>query len=87
MNEGKYNKSTFNDGYVGDEVEMETKIDITKVDAGVGFIFAEMLTVYHIHILIVSVVLKSRENILDSSEQITFAWTNLTVTVPESSRR
>ena len=52
MNEGKYNKSTFNDGYVGDELEMETKIDITKVDAGVGFIVAEMLTVYHIHILV-----------------------------------
>ena len=39
MNEGRYNKSTYNDGYVGDEVEMETKINITKVDAGVGFIF------------------------------------------------
>ena len=52
MNEGKYNKSTFNDGYVGDELEVETKIDITKVDAGVGFIVAEMLTVYHIHILV-----------------------------------
>ena len=49
MNEGRYNKSSDNDGYVGDEVEMETKIDITKVDAGVGFIVAEMLTVYHIY--------------------------------------
>ena len=43
MNEGRYNKSTYNDGYVGDEVEMETKINITKVDAGVGFIFPDML--------------------------------------------
>ena len=46
MNEGRYNKSTYNDGFVGDEVEMETKINITKVDAGVGFIFPQMLTAY-----------------------------------------
>ena len=48
MKEGRYNKSTDNDGYVGDEVEMETKINITKVDAGiagVGFFFPEKLTV------------------------------------------
>ena len=53
MNEGRCNKSTYNDGYVGDEVEMETKINITKVDAGVGFIFPQMLTDC---LLIVSVV-------------------------------
>ena len=47
MNEGRYNKSTYNDGFVGDEVEMETKINITKVDAGgVSFIFPQMLTAY-----------------------------------------
>ena len=52
MNEGKYNKSTSNDGYVGDELEMETKINITKVDAGVGFIVAEMLTAKYLLFLL-----------------------------------
>ena len=51
MNEGRYNKSTYNDGYVGDEVEMETKINITNVDDGVGFIFHKCLSIYLLFLL------------------------------------